>query len=129
MEGISVSNVVMDHVLFPIQVTTFYMGRDRPEDIRAVDDGTPRYRGFLFSNIVATGARSAGAITGLREMPIEQITFSNVHLQAATGFTVTNARQITFLDTVVDTQKGPPLMLNNASAIETARFHGNTSSP
>jgi len=129
VEGISVSNLVMDNVRFPIQVTTFYMGADRPEDIQPVGDGTPRYRGFLFSNIVATGARSAGSITGLREMPIEQITFSNVHLQAATGFACTNAGKITFLDTVVDTQSGPPLILKNTSQIETTRFHGNTSSP
>ncbi|HVU35510.1 MAG TPA: glycoside hydrolase family 28 protein [Opitutaceae bacterium] len=129
VEGISVSNVVMQNVPSPFTITTFYAGGDRADEIRPVDEGTPRYRDMLFSNITARGARSAGAITGLREMPIEDITFSNVHIQAATGFTCTNARNITFLDTVIDTQRGPALMLDHATDIRTERLRTETPHP
>jgi polygalacturonase len=122
VEGITASNLVMVDVPTPFIITTFYAGEDRPEDVHPVNEGTPRYRDMLFSNITARGAKIGGAITGLREMPIENITFSNVQVQAKSGFTCTNAKGITFLDTIIDTENGPALVLRNSSDIDTARL-------
>ena len=112
--------------LIPFGITTFYAGGDKLDEIHPVGEGTPRYRDFLFSNITARGAKDAGSITGLCEMPVENLTFSNVHIQAATGFTCTNATAITFLDTVIDTAQGPALILRNASEIDAARLRTRT---
>lgn len=122
VEGVSASNIVMVDVPSPFTITTFYGGSDKPDEVHPVAEGTPRYRDMLFSNISARGAKNAGSITGLREMPIENITFDNVHILAETGFTCTNAKDITFLDCVIDTAKGPALTLNNATEIETTRL-------
>jgi len=122
VEGVTASNIVMQDVPHPFVITTFYTSGDTPDEIHPVDEGTPRYRDFLFSNITARGARDAGAITGLRELPVENITFSNVHVQAATGLTCTNAKGISFLDVVIDTDKGPALILHNATEIDSARL-------
>ena len=127
VEGLSVSNIVMVDVPTPFVITTFYAGSDKPEDVHPADETTPRYRDMLFSNITARGAKSAGSITGLREMPIENITFSNVHLDAQTGFTVTNAKGVAFLDTVINTAKGPALILKSTAQIDRARL--TTTSP
>ncbi|OAM87167.1 glycoside hydrolase family 28 protein [Termitidicoccus mucosus] len=120
VEGLAVGNIVMQDVPTPFIITTFYTGSDTADDRHAVDEGTPRYRNFMFSNISARGARIAGAITGLREMPIENIVFSNVRIQAAGGFTCTNTRDITFLDTIIDTNSGPALTLRNAPETSSA---------
>lgn len=122
VEGVSVSNIVMQDVPVPFVITTFYTGSDRPDEVHPVDEGTPRYRDMLFSHITARGAKKAGAITGLREMPIENVTFSNVHVEAQTGFTCTNAAGITFLDTVIDTAQGPALTLDHATGVDTTRL-------
>ena len=122
VEGVSVSNLVMQDVPLPFLLTTFYAGGDRPDELRPVDEGTPRYRDLLFSHITARGARAAGEITGLREMPIENVTFSDVQVQAAAGFTVTNARGITFQDVVIDTDRGPALILQNAAGVDATRL-------
>jgi polygalacturonase len=122
VEGLSVSNLVMVDVPSPFTITTFYSGSDKAEDVHAVDDGTPRYRDMLFSNITARGAKVAGSITGLREMPIENITFNNVHLDAVSGFTCTNAHGITFLDCVINTAKGPALTVKRSTEIDAARL-------
>jgi len=122
VEGISVSNIVMQDVPAPFTISTFYTGADRPEDLHPVDEGTPAFREMLFSNITARGAKTAGNIVGLRELPIENLTFSNVHVEAQTGFTITNAKDVTFLDCVIDTAKGPALQLKNASGIDHARL-------
>jgi len=122
VEGVSVSNLVMQNVPTPFTISTFYSGSDRVEDVPPVDEGTPRFRDMLFSNITARGAKHAGVIVGLREMPVENLTFSNVHLEAQSGFTITNAKDITFLDCTIDTAKGSALILKNAAAIDHARL-------
>jgi polygalacturonase len=122
VEELSVSNIVMQDVPHPFVVTTFYMGKDKPSDVYEVDEGTPRFRDFLFSNITARGAKDAGSITGLKEMPVENMTFDNVHVQAERGFTCTNAKEIVFQDVVIDTTSGPALLLKDCGTIDTARL-------
>jgi polygalacturonase len=122
VEGLSVSNIVMQDVLSAFTITTFYMGSDKPGDVFPVNEGTPRFRDFMLSNITARGSKTAGQITGLKEMPVENITFSNVHVEAQTGLTVTNARDIFFRDVVLGTEKGPALTVVNSSGLDTARL-------
>jgi polygalacturonase len=122
VEGISVSNIVMQDVPTPFTITSFYMGRDKPEDVYPVDEGTPVFRDMLFSNITARGATNAGAITGLREQAVEDLTFSNVHIQAKKGFAITNAKDVVFLDSIIDTASGPAVMLRNAAGIDVTRL-------
>ena len=99
------------------------MGNDKPIDVFPVNEGTPIFRDMLFSDITARGASGAGSITGLKEQAIENLTFSNVHIQAQKGFTVTNAKNVVFLDSIIDTAKGSALILKNTSGVETARLH------
>jgi len=122
VEGVAVANIVMQDVAHPFVITTFYTGKDKPTDAFPVDEGTPRYRDFAFSNITARGARDAGSITGLREMPIENITFSNVRLHAAKGFTCTNAKEIAFQDVIINAEEGPALLTSHTAAIDTTRL-------
>jgi hypothetical protein len=57
---------------------------------------------------------------------VEDISFSNVHLQAAKGFTCTNARGISFLDVVINTGEGPALILRNVTGIDSSRLRTQT---
>jgi polygalacturonase len=118
VEGIVATGLVMQDVPHPFTITTFYMGKDKPGDVFPVNAGTPAYRGFLFSDISVRGAQDAGGITGLREAPITNITFTNVHIQSQTGFTCANAANITFHDVVIDTAKGPALILRDSTGID-----------
>jgi len=122
VEGLTVANIVMQDVPHPFTITTFYQGSDQPGDVYPVDEGTPHFRDFLFSNITARGAADAGSITGLRELPVEDISFSHVRIQAAKGFTCTNARGISFLDTVINTDEGSALILRNSTDIDFSRL-------
>lgn len=122
VEGISVNNIVMQDVTTPFTITSFYMGSDKPDDVYPVSEGTPVFRDMLFSNITARGAANAGVITGLREQAVEDLTFNNVHIQARRGFVITNAKDVVFLDSVIDTAAGPAVMLKNAAGIDIARL-------
>jgi polygalacturonase len=127
VEGVAVSNVVMQDVPHPFVITTFYMGKDKPNQTFPVDAGTPVFRDFLFSNITARGAKDAGGITGLREMPVSDVTFSNVHVRSNTAFTCTNADRVTFLDCSIQTSRGgEPLILKDSTNVQRERLSGTT---
>ena len=126
VEGFTACNITMENVPHPFVITTFYMGRDQPSDQFAVNEGTPRFRDFLFNNITARGAADAGSITGLREMPVEDIVFSNVRIAAENGFACTNARHISFYDVEINPEKGPALNLRDAVAIDSAGLRSRT---
>jgi polygalacturonase len=119
VEGLTASNIVMQDVRSAFTITTFYQGSDKPSDTFPVDEGTPRFRDFHFSNITARGCETAGQVTGLREMPVEDITFTGIHISAKTGMTVRDARNIVFRDVTIDTASGPPLTKVNAEVDST----------
>lgn len=114
VEGISISNIVMQDVIEAINITTFYSGSDKPGDIFPVGPGTPIFRDIHISNITARGSKIAGDITGLKEMPIQGITLDNVRIAAKQGFTVTNAKGIVFRDVEILPESGAPLSKDNA---------------
>lgn len=118
VEGLTASNIVMQNVRSAFTITTFYHGSDTAEDVFPVNEGTPRFRDFHFNNITARGSATAGEITGLREMPIEDITFNDVHIHSKTGMSITSARNIVFKDVTIATESGPPIKMKNAIEVE-----------
>ena len=120
VEGISISNIVMEDVPHPFTITSFYAGKDRPSDTFAVNEGTPELRDILISNVSARGAVDGGSITGLREMPIHDITFSNVHIASQKGFVCTNAADVHFVDCVIHAEQGAGLIQNDCLGIDAA---------
>jgi polygalacturonase len=126
VEGVSYSNLVMDRVPHPFTITSFYSGKDKPDQTFPVDEGTPTIRDIHISNVFVRGATSLGGITGLPERPIENVTFSNVQADADKGFTCTNARDVRFLDCRFDVKTGPALTTVRSTNIDAARLTPST---
>ncbi len=87
IEDIRVSNLIMDGVLCPFTMNLYYhIGVRGNTDIsdknpRSVDDGTPRLRRIHFSHITAREVKhAAGFLYGLAEMPLEDISFTDVSI-------------------------------------------------
>jgi polygalacturonase len=87
IEDIRVSNLIMDGVLCPFTMNLYYhIGVRGNTDIsdknpRSVDDSTPRLRRIHFSHITAREVKhAAGFLYGLAEMPLEDISFSDVSI-------------------------------------------------
>jgi hypothetical protein len=125
VEGVVISNIVMQDVRHAFVNTMFYERPHRAselDEMRPVGEGTPRFRHFCMSNIAALGSKSAGQITGLREMPITDLMLSNIHIAARKGFSCHNARQIEFHDVRIDTLTGPALEAKNVKGLELEGF-------
>ncbi len=130
VEGVVVSNIVMQDVREAFTNSMFYdatspMSREEkdPDGLRPVDEGTPRFRNFYMNNITAFGSKSAGQITGLREMPISDVVLSDIRISAEKGFSCQNARQIQFHNVRIDSTEGPALRAKNVQGLELDGFY------
>lgn len=90
VEDIRVANVIMREVLCPFTMNLYYhIGVKGNREIsdkrpRPVDEGTPRFRHIHYSHITARDAQYAAAfLYGLPEMPIEDVSFSDVSIALA----------------------------------------------
>lgn len=153
VEDIRVTNVVMTDVMCPFIMNLYYgcgaWGTDKIADRSPwpVNEGTPRFRRVHFSDITAREVRYAAAfLYGLPEMPVEEITFSNVDISMAldaepgvpamapnlepmqrAGFWAANVRGLRFHNVTVADQLGPALLLADAVDVEINGF--NTPTP
>src|SRR5512138_230366 len=90
IEDIRVSNLIMDGVLCPFSMNLYYHVGVRGDlnvsdkSPRSVDDGTPRLRRIHFSHVTAREVKhAAGFLYGLAEMPLEDISFSDVSISVS----------------------------------------------
>jgi hypothetical protein len=119
VEDIRVSNILMTNIpVGPIYLNMFYTRA--PEE--PLSERTPAFRNLHFSNITVKGAPVAGYILGLSERPVENVTFTDINIDADTGFQCKEAQGITFHDVTIDTKKGPALTCVNTKDLEIDGF-------
>lgn len=120
VEDIRVDNVVMKNIREQMIVLDMQYAKSEAEP---VSERTPRFRNIHFSNITAEG-NQAGLLNGLSEMPIENVTFTNLNLDAKQGFTVREARNVAFHNVQVNTQIGPAVRAENAQQLRLDGLRG-----
>jgi hypothetical protein len=92
LDGVNISNVVMQAVQCPIFIRLNDRGRPFQEGMER--PGAGWLRNVSISNVVASGADRVGcSITGLADRPVENITLSNIRLSFAGGGTREEARR------------------------------------
>ncbi len=115
VEDIRVNNIMMSNIpRGPIYLNMFYTRA--PEE--PISERTPAFRNLHFSNITVKGAPVAGFILGLPERPVENVTFSDINIEADTGFQCKDAKGIAFYNVTINTKKGPSLMCEDTSDLE-----------
>jgi polygalacturonase len=114
IEDIRVSNVVMRKIGREAVVLTTFYEKSAPEPL---SERTPVYRNIRFSGLTGD-ARVAGDLTGLAEQPLEGISFTDVQLDAAKGFTITDAADVSFHQVVINTEKGPAIVADKTRGLE-----------
>jgi len=93
VKNIRVSNLIMDEVLCPFTMNLYYHCNGAKGDKtvsdknpRPIDSGTPAFRDIHISHVSAVGVKiAAGFLYGLAEMPLEDISFSDVSISLSDG--------------------------------------------
>ena len=114
VEEIRVDNIIMKNIRDQAIVLDMQYAKTQVEP---VSERTPQLRNIHFSDITAE-VNQAGFLNGLAEMPIENITFSNINIQAKTGFTIREAKNIEFHNVQVNTATGPAILAEKVSNME-----------
>lgn len=119
IEDIRVSNIVMSNVTrTPFDLNMYY--EKVPEE--PLSERTPALRNMHFSDITVKGAPVAGFILGLPEMPVENVTFSHINIEAEKGLSCKDAKNIAFRDVQINTKKGPALICEDTVRLEIEGF-------
>ncbi len=114
VEDIRVSNVIMKNIrMEAIKLNMFY--HETPDE--PVSERTPIFRNMHFSNITAQ-AKQAGYLLGLKEMPIQGITFNDINIDAEIGFSIKDAQDIEFHHVQVNTENGPAVFAEQTENLE-----------
>lgn len=105
VEEIRVSNIIMKNIKDQAIVLDMQYAKT---NVEPVSERTPKFRNIHLSNITGQ-VNQAGYLNGLEEMPIENVTFNDINLEAKTGFSISNANLIEFHNVTVNTEIGASL--------------------
>lgn len=115
VEEIRVDNIVMKNIQLQAIVLDLQYAKT---EIEPVSERTPQFRNIHLSNITGSDINEACFINGLAEMPVENITFNNINIDAKTGFTIKEATKIEFHNVQINTQTGPSIKAENVKIME-----------
>ncbi len=155
VEDVRVSNIIMTDVWCPLTMNLYYAcgawGDTTVSDKRPhpLNDGTPRFRRIHLSHVTAREVRVAAAfLYGLAEMPLEDISLSDIAISMApdaepgypdmaddlelmcrAGLFARNVRGLRLHNIEVSGQVGPALNLADAAEIEISATTSRTPAP
>ena len=148
VEDIRVTNLVMDQVVCPFIINSYYFWGPKGDEAyvwdkkpRPVTEETPTFRNIHFANITAKNVHAAaGFIYGLAEKYTSGITFTDIRIRMADeavpgepammmgiekmvnrGFLVTFAEEVLFQRVTVENHKGAAFVVNHSGTVELDR--------
>jgi polygalacturonase len=115
VEGIRVDNIVMNNI--QNNAFIFDLFYDKNSQAEPVSERTPVFRNVHLSNITGDKVKKIGYITGIEEMPVEDISFSNIRMVAETGFTAKTAENIQFHNVDFSVKNGASIEISDCKDI------------
>jgi polygalacturonase len=116
VENVTYEDLTMNQVGVAISISSYYdntpldlsLSRSAVAPANGAKAGTPRWRNITVRNVQATACRvRAGLITGLPELPAENITLENVSIEAPVGLQIANTTGIALDRVRVTASSGP----------------------
>ena len=104
VEEIRVTNIVMNNIQRNAFIFDLFYDKDSKDE--PVSDRTPIFRNVHISDVTGSDIKKVGYITGISEMPISEISFSNINMAADEGFTAKTATNIQFHNVDLAVKKG-----------------------
>lgn len=102
VENIRVSNIVMRNIRH--NAFSFNLFYDKTSKKELVTERTPIFRNIHISNVTGLDINSIGFIRGIKEMPVNDISFTNISMDAKKGFKAHSAYNLQFnnVDAVIN---------------------------
>ena len=117
IQDISMRDIVREAVLFDTYYEDMPAGATKDPNKPAPKDKIPEFRDFHISRISCTGAKTAIAITGLPELPVNNIFFDSVTIRADKGLVATQAKNIDLRNVKLDVSEKPVFRTDRTAEI------------
>jgi polygalacturonase len=116
VENVVYRNLTMKNVGVAITLNLFYFDKAGQQErkSKAVTSTTPIIRGVRINDVQVDGAKTAGDIVGLPEMPIDNVMLENVRVNSTAGMIVQDATKVSLRKVLINSQKGEPLTVVSA---------------
>ncbi|TJZ62163.1 glycoside hydrolase family 28 protein [Sphingobacterium olei] len=125
VENIRVSNIVMRNIRDQAIVMDMQYATT---EVEPVSERTPAFKNIFISDMAGNTNR-VGLIRGLLEMPVENVSFSNINMQAQSGFSLENAKNISFQNVQVDVANEPLIKVKNVEFMDIQKVQNYTPHP
>ncbi|MGF7232319.1 glycoside hydrolase family 28 protein [Arachidicoccus sp.] len=100
---IYIDNVYMNNIADEaVAFNTYYEQKAKPTGDFQLNATTPRFQDFYLNNIYCVGASTAISLTGLPEMPVNHLYFSNINITAKKGYEAVDAKDISFKNVTIN---------------------------
>lgn len=113
VEDIRVDNIVMKNIQGSAFI--FDLFYDKLSKVEPVTERTPAFRNIHLSNITGNDIKQIGYIKGIEEMPIGEMSFSNINMVAKKGFTADTANMLRFYNVCFTVDSGASLSFLNCN--------------
>ncbi|MDR7370292.1 glycoside hydrolase family 28 protein [Flavobacterium aquidurense] len=115
VENIMISNLVMSNI--NRNAFTFDLFYDKSSQPEPVSERTPIFRNITINNVTGRNINKAGVIYGIDEMPIDELNFININMEAKEGFTGILATNLTFSNVDIAVEKGSAFEFTNCDKL------------
>lgn len=116
VENLRVNNLVMRNIQGTAFIfNLFYWGGSA--EVEPVTERTPIFRNIHISNVTGVGVNQVCAMTGIEEMPVEEVSFDNVNIQAKTGFLAKTAKNIHLSNVDISVDSGPSFSFTDCDGL------------
>jgi polygalacturonase len=116
-------NLIMEDMGDDISITTYYPDVPATDEYQPIADLTPTFHDITITNLVAKGANQAGAIVGLPEKPLFNITLNQIQIEAAAGLRVRDA-MIQTDDVLIQAERGEAIVFERGGRLRDAETTG-----
>ena len=114
VEDIRVDNIIMKNIGEQALLLDMEYTKAAPEPL---SERTPKFRNIRFSNITAY-AKTAMYVNGLDEMPIKEVSLTDVVFEVENGIVLKKAKDIAFHNLRINTKTGSALMADHVQQLE-----------
>ena len=115
VEDIRVDNIVMKNIQGDAFI--FDLFYDRLSKVESVSERTPIFRNIHLSNVTGNDIKRIGYIKGIEEMPVSELSFSNMNIVAEQGFKAETATDIQFNNVSFTVDEGPSFDFRQCNGI------------
>ena len=115
------SNIQMKNIAkIAISINLFYQNpqAQKARETEAATPKTPHLSGVHIDHVTGVACNKACDLVGLPEAAIEDVTFSDVSVEANTGAVIQDVKHVVFKNVAIKVKTGDPLIVNHAEDSE-----------